>query len=300
MGAFEPAGMSLLRQYRRHPMPDLSHHRRFIVDGCHVGWIRPGLGQRLAGYRDVFVAGTQGILLHPALASVSERSAAMAAVLADLRGEGLVPGWRDELYPVNQRFGQPPFLVMERAAAPLFGVLAYGVNLNGYVGRGWEMKTWIARRAADKSVDPNMLDLIAGGGQPLGLTLQQNLIKECHEEAGIPASLAERARPVGLVTLLIEAGEGLRVGQQFNYDLELPEGFQPDNRDGEVAGFELVPVSEILHRLRSADDFMYDVAIVLIDFLVRHGFVGPEDREYLPLVAGLRRPIPFDAEGGQP
>lgn len=292
--------MSLLRQYRRYPTPDLSRYRRFVVDGCHVGWISPEFGRRLTASPDVFIDGTGGILLHPSLAGVTARSEAVAAVLSRLRADGLVPGWRDELYPVNQRFGQPPFLVMERAAAPLFGVLAYGVNLNGYVGRGWETKIWIARRAAGKSVDPNMLDLIVGGGQPIGLTPWQNLLKECEEEAGIPAALAQGAQPVGLVTLLVEAGEGLRVGQQFNYDLELPEDFRPRNLDGEVAGFELLPVSEIVHRLRSADDFMYDIAVVLIDFLVRHGFVGPEDREYLPLIAGLRRPIPFVGEGGRP
>ncbi len=38
---------------------------------------------------------------------------------------------------------------------------------------------------------------------------------------------------------------------------------------------------------------MYDIALVLIDFLIRHGFVGPEDADYLALIAGLRRPIPF-------
>ena len=33
--------------------------------------------------------------------------------------------------------------------------------------------------------------------------------------------------------------------------------------------------------------------LVLIDFLIRHGFIGPEEPDYLPLIAGLRRPIPF-------
>jgi 8-oxo-dGTP pyrophosphatase MutT (NUDIX family) len=286
--------MSLLRQYQRYPAPDLACYRKFVVAGRHVGWIKPALAAELAVRRDAFLSDERALIMNPALTDATVRSEAMAKVLAELRADGRVPGWRDELYPVNNRFGETPLLVMERAAAPLFGIMAYGVNLNGFVGRGWEMKVWVARRSPTKSVDPNMLDLIVGGGQPLDLTPAENLLKECREEAGIPESIAERARPVGLVTLMIEAGEGLRVGQQFNFDLDLPESFRPVNQDGEVAGFELIPVSELIHRLRSSDEFMYDIALVLIDFLIRHGFVGPEDVDYLPLTAGLRRPIPFD------
>jgi 8-oxo-dGTP pyrophosphatase MutT (NUDIX family) len=287
--------LSLLRQYSRYPAPDLTRYLRFVVAGQHVGWIKPELGAELGLRKDVFLQDDATLAMHPSLADAAARSAAMADVLGQLRDKGRIPGWRNELYPVNRHYDETPFLVMERAAAPLFGVMAYGVNLNGFVGRGWEMKVWVARRAPNKSVDPNMLDLVVGGGQPLGLTPAENLIKECREEAGIPESLAERAQPVGIVTLMIEAGEGLRVGQQFNFDLDLPEDFRPRNEDGEVAGFELIPVSELIHRLRSSDEFMYDISLVLIDFLIRHGFIGPEDIDYLPLIAGLRRPIPFGA-----
>jgi 8-oxo-dGTP pyrophosphatase MutT (NUDIX family) len=289
--------MSLLRQYQRYPTPDLSQFLRFMVAEQHVGWVKPDFAKDLTAMGDAFQVVGPTLIMNPALQTSEARSAAMADVLDKLRAAGRVPGWRDELYPVNRAFGDAPLLVMERAAAPLFGVMAYGVNLNGFVGRGWEMKVWVARRSPTKSVDPNLLDLIVGGGQPLGLTPAENLLKECHEEAGIPESVAEHAQPVGIVTLMIEAGEGLRVGQQFNFDLDLPEDFRPQNQDGEVAGFELIPVSELIHRLRSSDEFMYDIALVLIDFLVRHGFVGPEDIEYLPLLAGLRRPIPFLASG---
>ena len=276
--------MSLLRQYDRYGAPDLARYLRFVVAGQHVGWVKPALGTELAERKDVFQRDATTLAMHPTLSDATARSAAMADVLEHLRDKGRIPGWRNELYPVNRHYDEA-----------LFGVMAYGVNLNGFVGRGWEMKVWVARRAPTKSVDPNMLDLVVGGGQPLGLTPAENLIKECREEAGIPESLAERAQPVGIVTLMIEAGEGLRVGQQFNFDLDLPEDFRPRNEDGEVAGFELIPVSELIHRLRSSDEFMYDISLVLIDFLIRHGFIGPDDIDYLPLIAGLRRPIPFEA-----
>ena len=96
------------------------------------------------------------------------------------------------------------------------------------------------------------------------------------------------------MTLMIEAPEGLRVGVQFNFDLELPADFQPRNEDGEVSEFQLWTLPELERNLRGADDFMYrrgagesrpaDPAAACI---------GPDDPDYLDLIAHLRRPTPF-------
>lgn len=286
--------MSLMRQFQRYPAPALDGARKFMVAGHHVGWVKPAIAERLLTHGDSFVGDSQTITMHPRLATIEARSAAMATVLTQWRDAGLVPGWRNELFPVNTGFNEPPLLTLERAASPIFGILAYGVNVNGFVGRGWGMRVWVATRAATKAVDPGMLDLIVGGGQPFGLSVTENLTKECWEEAGIPAGLAAEALPVGIVTLAFEAPHGLRIDLQFNFDLELPEDFMPVNQDGEVAGFELIPVSELLHRLRSQDSFMFDSAVVNIDFLLRHGFIGPEDPHYLALVAAVRPALPYE------
>jgi hypothetical protein len=285
--------MSLMRQFRRYPAVDLDAYRRFMVARQHVGWVMPDFAVALSRFPHVFHVDDKAVTLQPRLRTFNARSTAVAEVLESLRADGLVPGWRNEAYPVAQSFYAPPLLQMERAATVLFGTLSYGVNLNGFVGRGWATKVWIARRAASKPVDPGMLDLIVGGGQPVGISPWNNLMKECGEEAGIPRVIAEKARSVGIITLLAVIKGHMRVGLQFNYDLELPAGFAPENTDGEVESFMLLPVTELIDRLKSADDFSYDVAVVLVDFLIRHGFVGPEDPDFLDLVAQLRRPIPW-------
>jgi hypothetical protein len=285
--------MSLMRQFRRYPAVDLEQYRRFMVARQHVGWVMPDFAVALARFPHVFHVDEATVTLQPRLKTFQTRSDAVAEVLAALRAEGLVPGWRNEFYPVAQGFYAKPLLQMERAATVLFGTLSYGVNLNGYVGRGWGMKVWIAQRADTKPVDPGMMDLIVGGGQPMGISPWNNLMKECREEAGMPQDLAEQAKASGIVTVLAVIKGHMRVGLQFNYDLELLESFAPENTDGEVAAFMLVPISEVIDRLKSADDFSYDVAIVLVDFLIRHGFVGPEDPDFLELIAQLRRPIPW-------
>jgi hypothetical protein len=159
------------------------------------------------------------------------------------------------------------------------------------------MKLWIARRADTKPVDPGMLDLMVGGGQPMGISPWDNLMKECREEAGMPPAIAQDAKPAGIITLLAVIQGHMRVGLQFNYDLELPKDFAPQNTDGEVASFTLMPVGDVIDQLRKADEFSYDVALVQLDFLIRHGFVGPEDPEFLDLIANLRRPIPWATLG---
>jgi Domain of unknown function (DUF4743) len=289
--------MSLMRQFRRYPAVDLAAYRRFVVDGIHVGWVMPDFAIALARFPHVFQVDAKSVTLQPRLDSFETRSEAVAEVLSTLRAEGLVPGWRNELYAVAQGFHEEPLLVMERAATVLFGTLSYCVNLNGFVGRERQMKLWVAKRADSKPIDPGMLDIIVSGGQPMGISPWDNLMKECREEAGMPIALAQKAKSVGIITLVALIQGHMRIGLQFNYDLELPEDFTPQNTDGEVAGFMLMPVGALMERLRKADEFSYDVALVQLDFLIRHGFVGPEDPDFLDLIANLRQPIPWATLG---
>jgi hypothetical protein len=287
------AAASLLRLFRRYPAVDLAPYRRFVVADRHVGWVMPEFAQILAEFPGTFYLTDREVHFNDRLDDVDDRSKAVAKVLATLRERGAIPGWRGELYPVNRRYGESPLLLMERAATPLFGLQTYGVNVNGLVRDGRDWKVWIARRAPSKHVDPNMLDLIVGGGQPHGISIADNLLKECAEEACIGPTLAERARPVSVTTMAIKAAEGLRIGVQFNFDLELPADFQPRNEDGEVAEFQLWSLERLEENLRTADDFMFDAALAKLDLLVRFGVASAEDPDYLDLIAYLRRPAPF-------
>jgi len=87
----------------------------------------------------------------------------------------------------------------------------------------------------------------------------------------------------------MEAEEGLRNDVLFNYDLELPADFTPVNADGEIEEFFLWPIERVIQELTVADSFKFNVAFVIIDFLIRRGFVAPEDPDYLALVRKLRR-----------
>lgn len=49
-------------------------------------------------------------------------------MLEQLRSEGYITGWRDELYPVVSSFYDQPVMLVERAAATHLGIKAYGVH----------------------------------------------------------------------------------------------------------------------------------------------------------------------------
>lgn len=67
---------------------------------------------------------------------------------------------------------------------------------------------------------------------------------------------------------------------EFIFDLELPTDFTPVNADGEVECFAILPVTQCLEKMLS-DDFKTTSAPVVLDFLVRHGVVTPENGELL-------------------
>jgi 8-oxo-dGTP pyrophosphatase MutT (NUDIX family) len=267
-----------------------------------VGAVRHAFAERLRGWPQVFRVDSSSVRLAEDLDAphtpAAQRSAALAQVCAELHRDGTIAGWRDELYPVTARWSSPPLLLLERAAVPLFGVTAYGVHMNGIVrdddGR---CRMWIARRSMSKPTGPGKLDQLVAGGQPHGIGLRENMIKECAEEAGIPRRLARRVRPAGAVRYVFETPSGLRPDVIFSFDLELPPDFQPVNRDGEVEAFYLWPLDRVLATVRDTDAFKFNCSLVIIDFLVRHGIVDADDPDYEALTTELVAP-PLMLDGG--
>lgn len=70
----------------------------------------------LARFQDVFIVegrGAQGsVQLQPSLTTPELRTPAVARVLEQLRQEGVIGGWRNELYPVTSSFYSDPLLLV--------------------------------------------------------------------------------------------------------------------------------------------------------------------------------------------
>jgi 8-oxo-dGTP pyrophosphatase MutT (NUDIX family) len=234
---------------------------KFYIGQAHAGYVQPGFAQTLAQFSpDITVTDRVTLAAH---------AAARLNAIATAAGTRV----RDENFDVRETPDGPVLALLDRGALPVFGVIGAGVHLNGYVRRPDGIHLWVAKRAANKKLDPGKLDNLVAGGVPAGLSPFETLIKEAGEEAALPKALASNGQPTGRFTYNMERPEGLRRDVIFTYDLELPESFSPVPADGEVESFALWPLSRVLQTLNESDDFKFNVTLVLIDFLCRTGTI---------------------------
>jgi 8-oxo-dGTP pyrophosphatase MutT (NUDIX family) len=235
--------------------------------GAHaVGWLKPDFAEACA--ETAFLArDSDGGLTLPA-ARKSELPA-----LAEALGQA---GWfrlRGELFDVREDEDSSAITTIDRGAVPSFGIISQGVHCNGLVEKADGLHVWVARRAADKLLDPGKLDHIVAGGISAGMGPEETLIKEAEEEAGLPAALAAQAKQVGRIRYDMERAEGLRRDLLYCYDLLLPEDFTPRPSDGEVEAFELWPIARAIDAVRDGDSFKFNVNLVLIDLFLRRNLI---------------------------
>ncbi|WP_343560963.1 DUF4743 domain-containing protein [Kiloniella sp. b19] len=261
----------------------------WYIGNTRQGWLKHDFSETLLQYPELFVSHGEGLQLAPALDTFESRTSTVQGLLTELARQEKIPALRNEPFAVRQQWDAPALMTLDRGAAGIFGIRGYGVHMNGFVRRGNELLLWVGRRAEDKLSAPGKLDHIVAGGQPYGLSLQENLIKEAEEEADISRELAGKAIPCGMLSYRCEREDGLRDDHIFCFDLELPESFVPRNIDGEVAGFELWSAEDVLENLRETEDFKYNVALVLLHFMIRHGVLSPDETGYTELVQGLSR-----------
>ncbi|GAX77947.1 hypothetical protein CEUSTIGMA_g5389.t1 [Chlamydomonas eustigma] len=267
----------------------------FIVNGKVVGQMKQAFIEQLARFEQVFCIsaslGPSGsVQLRQNLDTAEKRTEAVAGVLRQLRDERVITGWRDEYYPVTSSFYDQPVMLVERAAATQFGIKAYGVHVNGYVESSDKgLCLWVARRSKSKPTWPGKLDHIAAGGQGYGISVMENVIKECQEEASIPRELAATAVSVGAVSYMNISAAGLKPDVLFVFDIKLPEDFVPKPLDGEVEEFQLLPIQEVARLVSDTTEFKANCNLVIIDFMIRRGCITPDTPGYLQLVASLRQ-----------
>lgn len=258
-------------------------HLPFLVGAERYGWIRAEDTGVLARWPEVFELSGAAVKLAPALNSLERRTAALDPVCKALAESGHIRGWRDERYTIRNSFDEQPLALIERAAARFFGTLTFGVHANGIVDdEDGAPRLWIARRSLSKFIDPGKFDNVVGGGIGWGYGIRETLVKECWEESGIAAALAERATPGRTIHLLAEIPEGVQREQIFVHDLPLPADFKPSGQDGEVSEHRLVTIAEAL-ALISQGEMTIDASLVTLDWLLRSGHIDPA----APELAGI-------------
>ena len=79
----------------------------------------------------------------------------------------------------------------------------------------------------------------------------------------------------------------------FTFDLPLPADFAPTSLDGETENFELWDLDRVAAAVANVGGdgtlFKPNCNLVVIDFLIRRGFVTPDAPGYVQLAASLHR-----------
>ena len=221
------------------------------------------------------------VLTEYAGSTVDARKESVMSVMKHLKDEGVITGWRDELYPLATGFYNEPLFFVERAAAPFLGILQYGVRINGLVKtQDGKEEMGIARRSATESQYPGMTDQIVAGGQPFGLGWMENVLKECQEEAGIPNELTLKGmKSAGAASYEIARSTGAGLCMTWSYLLIFSPRWRNSSGVDEqfaamVWGFQ--------------DPMKTNCYLSVIDYLLRKGHISPEVPGYLDLLRELR------------
>jgi len=282
------SNVAILNKCDSHPSPlrdpkgyseALSNYALFQCNGVTLGYLLAPVvaALRSAKCEDWNLSGTI-VEFNTANNTFEKRTAVMKATVGTwreekrfqvLEGKARVDetdvGWRNELYSIYGLNGEVLF-AMERCAAPLFGVVTYGVHMTVYIPptQFQPMRIWTPKRSESKFTYPGMLDnsvlpycfclTQVAGGIAHGMSVLDTLVKEADEEASLPADIVRtQAVAAGAVSYFYvrEASAGgeeglLQPEVQYVYDLEITEEIILKPNDDEMEAFSLMPLHEVL------------------------------------------------------
>jgi len=267
---------------------DESNKVPFVLEGTRVGQIFKK-NEVYCLESGIFVREAHGLTLKEDCKTFEERTEALRIFAKKALADEVVDAYMNENYPVLTSASAKPLAFIDRGISTLLGTLSFGQHLNAYVMTEEGMKMWIGRRAYNKGYEAGKLDHLVAGGLPYDLSPWENLQKESYEEAGMSEALALQAKEVGFVSYKYDYTYGGKEDIIYCYDLELREDFVPVCTDGEVEAFYLMPIEEVAKIVKETNEFKLNCNLVIIDFLVRHGYIGVEDEDYVAIVKGLRQ-----------
>ncbi|EQL32713.1 hypothetical protein BDFG_05105 [Blastomyces dermatitidis ATCC 26199] len=243
-------------------------------------------------------------LMSPIGATADERTKLINDTLQTARDTfDVIKGkaWRNENYPIRIPGKEEVLGSMERAAACLFGIQTWGIHMTAYVvnDKG-EYLLWVPKRSETKSTFPGMLDNSVAGGMATGETPFECMLREADEEASIPREVAKNAIATGALRYIYERGadaggeKGLLQPEcEYIYDLKLPANVILKPNDNEAANFILMPINDVITELKKGK-FKSNCGIVIVDFLVRHGFITPEgESDYEEICSRMHRKLGY-------
>lgn len=214
-------------------------------------------------------------------------------------------GWRNENYTIYDN-NKKPYIKLERAMVTIFGILTFGVHINGYFfDNENKLRMWIPRRSAKKPTWPLKLDNVVAGGIGNDDSVETTLWKELKEEANLEKKdIEHNVHRVEALSYFYfsknlnncdfsNEDDVITAELEIIYDLEFPEHITPHINDNEVHEFKHYGLQQLINLLKT-DDFKPNCALVVVDFLIRHKYITPENEpKFNEILAATHRKLPF-------
>ncbi|WP_394836004.1 DUF4743 domain-containing protein [Pendulispora rubella] len=257
-----------------------------LVRRWQVGWIHRDIVPMVLESSPRFAYDADAIWLCAAPEDRGARTEAMEAAVGLLARRGIVTQ-RGERLAVASRLGAAPLFELDCGATQHFGVRTYGVHVNGYVHHRGQLFVWLRRPARNGFEQTRPWSTVVGSVVPPRRSLEQVLCEEAATQAGIPCGLAAQGQLAGAISWVRECPDGLAPNTTFVFDLELAS-FEPAPLQGRAEDFSLCPVEELRWLVSEPHHVDPSSAVVIIDFLLRHGAISPCEPDYSELVYRLR------------
>jgi len=203
---------------------------------------------------------------------LSKNSEEIAKILIEKKKLKRLSG---EYFPCKENFNHKEIFKLDRSLVEFLGIRGYGVHLIAYTKKNNIYKLWIPKRNKNKLIDPLKLDNTVAGGVQSGEDIYDALKREAKEEAGIPNDIIKKAKLVGTINYMWRNNKfSLRRDTLFVFDLEVDKSFTPSSKDGEVQDFKLIHWKKTLDIIQNTDNFKRNCALVIANFLIRHGLLN--------------------------
>jgi len=191
---------------------------------------------------------------------------ALNTLAAALRDADLCGPWRNEQLAVCNPAGEVVATV-ERGAVRVLGVTTRAVHLVGLAPDG---RMWVQKRSMTKPNNPGLWDTLMGGMVSAADSLPQALARETWEEAGLRVGALADVAHGGQVLFSRPSREGGGAGFMVEridwFCAQVPQGMEPDNQDGEVECFDLLPLEVVRERVAQGA-FTLEAGLVIAGFL---------------------------------
>ena len=172
-----------------------------------------------------------------------------------------------KIFSEKAKFCNKSIFNIKRNFLSVFGFPSYGVHCNIWSKHKDKFIIYFAKRATKLSNFPGFADNTVAGGQPINLSIFDNLKKEAYEEAGITYKYLKKIKRGNTVSYFHNNNNKFISAVIFNYHLNKVDDLKLKNIDGEVDNFFSLTLENI-YKLLERNQLKPNCIIPILDFIL--------------------------------